>query len=119
MSTNLVKTEQGIGFPLLESYEIIEKPVGKGFAYDKDSTMYKDYIEDLHLDPNEVITIFYFENDLPYYIGDVKVLFYNQLNREIFDINETQVIRFEDYPIVLLNDNESIQTAISNKRLIK
>lgn len=92
----------------LDSYAIIEKPCGEGIAIETDASCYECYLEDYSLKHEDVIVVYHFNNDLPYYFGDANVLFFNKLNNELIKTEETAVIQFSDYPIVLFKEEDTL-----------
>ena len=65
-----------------------------------------DAINDAKLskeDRENLIPIFVFNNELPYSIGDTQVCFYNKDSKETIFTNDTNVVVFSDYEVVMLN----------------
>lgn len=141
---NLVPKSEDI----IDSYEIISSPMGKGIVINDIKYLILDYlmyldsddiidnfellidVDEIFCGSNETIVDFYstkidnfedqfnnyminrfkvfnfFDNDLPYYYSDTTVIIYDTLLNRIINTNETSVIRFEDYQVIMIDDNK-------------
>lgn len=97
---NLVRKDDDI----LDTYVVVEKPKGLGFCIGSDDDL--DVYEGVFFekeDRENLIPIFVFNNELPYSIGDTQVCFYNKDSKETIFTNDTNVVVFSDYEVVMLN----------------
>lgn len=97
---NLVRKDDDI----LDTYVVVEKPKGLGFCIGSDDDL--DAYEGVFFekeDRENLIPIFVFNNELPYSIGDTQVCFYNKDSKETIFTNDTNVVLFSDYEVVMLN----------------
>lgn len=97
---NLVRKDDDI----LDTYVVVEKPKGLGFCIGSDDDL--DAYEGVFFekeDRENLIPIFVFNNELPYLIGDTQVCFYNKDSKETIFTNDTNVVVFSDYEVVMLN----------------
>lgn len=97
---NLVRKDDDI----LDTYVVVEKPKGLGFCIGSDDDL--DTYEGVFFekeDRENLIPIFVFNNELPYSIGDTQVCFYNKDSKETIFTNDTNVVVFSDYEVVMLN----------------
>lgn len=92
----------------IDSYEVISCPVGKGIAIETDVEHYEDYLSDFNVDYRDVVGVYYFDNELPYYFGDAQVLFFNKLTGELIPTNETAVITFSEHKIIMFKKDETL-----------
>lgn len=89
---------------ILDTYVVVEKPKGLGFCIGSDDDL--DAYEGVFFekeDRENLIPIFVFNNELPYSIGDTQVCFYNKDSKETIFTNDTNVVVFSDYEVVMLN----------------
>ena len=97
---NLVRKDDDI----LDTYVVVEKPKGLGFCIGSDDDL--DAYEGVFFekeDRENLIPIFVFNNELPYLIGDTQVCFYNKDSKETIFTNDTNIVVFSDYEVVMLN----------------
>ena len=97
---NLVRKDDDI----LDTYVFVEKPKGLCFCIGSDDDL--DTYEGVFFekeDRENLIPIFVFNNELPYSIGDTQVCFYNKDSKETIFTNDTNVVVFSDYEVVMLN----------------
>lgn len=97
---------------IIDSYVIIEKPLGIGYALGSsdDLEKYVDfYISEDDLDNSKLLYVF--NNDLPYFMADTQVVILKEGN--FIKTNETEVIKFSEYPVFLLEDmSENLQLGV-------
>lgn len=92
----------------IDSYQIIECPVGEGIAIEEDASSYECYLEEFNIDYKDVTIVYYFNNDLPYYFGDTTVLFFNKLNGELIKTDETAVITFAEHQVIMFKKEDTL-----------
>ncbi len=110
---NLVRKDDDI----LDTYVVVEKPKGLGFCIGSDDDL--DAYEGLFFekeDRENLIPIFVFNNELPYLIGDTQVCFYNKDSKETIFTNDTNVVVFSDYEVVMLNKSSLNNSQIQLKQ---
>lgn len=110
---NIIKIESISGdiyTPIIDTYAINEKPVGKGFIID-DAEAYECLIErlDSSYDENieDYVAVKYFDNDLPYYIADSFVIIVRK-DGETFRTNEGSVIKFSEHEVFMLDATQNV-----------
>ncbi len=110
---NLVRKDDDI----LDTYVVVEKPKGLGFCIGSDDDL--DVYEGVFFekeDRENLIPIFVFNNELPYSIGDTQVCFYNKDSKETIFTNDTNVVVFSDYEVVMLNKSSLNNSQIQLKQ---
>ena len=110
---NLVRKDDDI----LDTYVVVEKPKGLGFCIGSDDDL--DTYEGVFFekeDRENLIPIFVFNNELPYLIGDTQVCFYNKDSKETIFTNDTNVVVFSDYEVVMLNKSSLNNSQIQLKQ---
>lgn len=110
---NLVRKDDDI----LDTYVVVEKPKGLGFCIGSDDDL--DAYEGVFFekeDRENLIPIFVFNNELPYLIGDTQVCFYNKDSKETIFTNDTNVVVFSDYEVVMLNKSSLNNSQIQLKQ---
>ena len=110
---NLVRKDDDI----LDTYVVVEKPKGLGFCIGSDDDL--DAYEGVFFekeDRENLIPIFAFNNELPYSIGDTQVCFYNKDSKETIFTNDTNVVVFSDYEVVMLNKSSLNNSQIQLKQ---
>lgn len=110
---NLVRKDDDI----LDTYVVVEKPKGLGFCIGSDDDL--DAYEGVFFekeDRENLIPIFVFNNELPYLIGDTQVCFYNKDSKETIFTNDTNVVLFSDYEVVMLNKSSLNNSQIQLKQ---
>lgn len=110
---NLVRKDDDI----LDTYVVVEKPKGLGFCIGSDDDL--DAYEGVFFekeDRENLIPIFVFNNELPYSIGDTQVCFYNKDSKETIFTNDTNVVVFSDYEVVMLNKSSLNNSQIQLKQ---
>lgn len=110
---NLVRKDDDI----LDTYVVVEKPKGLGFCIGSDDDL--DAYEGVFFekeDRENLIPIFVFNNELPYSIGDTQVCFYNKDSKETIFTNDTNVVLFSDYEVVMLNKSSLNNSQIQLKQ---
>lgn len=110
---NLVRKDDDI----LDTYVVVEKPKGLGFCIGSDDDL--DAYEGVFFekeDRENLVPIFVFNNELPYSIGDTQVCFYNKDSKETIFTNDTNVVLFSDYEVVMLNKSSLNNSQIQLKQ---
>ena len=110
---NLVRKDDDI----LDTYVVVEKPKGLGFCIGSDDDL--DAYEGVFFekeDRENLIPIFVFNNELPYLIGDTQVCFYNKDSKETIFTNDTNIVVFSDYEVVMLNKSSLNNSQIQLKQ---
>lgn len=89
---------------ILDTYVVIERPKGLGFCIgsDDDLESYEGVVFKKE-DRENLIPIFVFNNELPYSVGDTQVCFYNKDSKETIITNDTNVVIFSNYEVVMLD----------------
>ena len=110
---NLVRKDDDI----LDTYVVVEKPKGLGFCIggDDDLDAYEGVFFEKE-DRENLIPIFVFNNELPYLIGDTQVCFYNKDSKGTIFTNDTNVVVFSDYEVVMLNKSSLNNSQIQLKQ---
>lgn len=94
---------------IIDVYEIIAKPIGKGIAIGSKEDIEK-YIG-IYLDEEsakDYTVCYFFDNELPYFIGDTQVILVNMKDLSHINTNETEVIVFANFEIQLIDKIENL-----------
>ncbi len=105
---NLVKKDDDI----LDTYVIVEKPVGLGFCIGDESDL--ERYENIFFKPEEkedYIPFYAFNNDLPYRVADTRVCFFNKKTNEVLITQDTNVVVFADYETIMLNNDKTLNSS--------
>jgi hypothetical protein len=107
---------------IIDVYAIHDKPIGKGVAVGDigDLEHYQNYIEsemnsDLINQDGDIVSnhnlevLFYFNNENNYYSADTLVIIMDKSNGTVHYTTDVVPIRFEDYPVFLINENPGLE----------